>query len=63
MIFWSNKNFLKADDLLLFFLPKKSVFILGVAHADPFVVQIGVQKAIYRGFTNFFSELLDCNRS
>ena len=38
-------------------------FILGVAHADLFVVQIGPEKAILRGFTNFFSELLDCNRS
>ena len=51
------------DDLLLLFLQKKLFFILGMAHADPFVVQIGPQKAISRGFTKFFSELLDCNRS
>ena len=42
------------DDLLLLFLQKKLFFILGMAHADPFVVQIGPQKAIFRGFTNFF---------
>ena len=36
--------------------------MLGVAHADHFVVQIGAQKAIFRGFTKFFSELLDCNK-
>ena len=37
-----------------FDLPKKLFFILGVAHADPFAVQIGPQKAIFRGFANFF---------
>ena len=42
------------DDLLLLFLQKKLFLILGMAHADPFVVQIGPQKAIFRGFTNFF---------
>ena len=46
--------FLKADDLLLLLLTYKICFsILGVAYADPFVVQIGSQKAISRGFTNF----------
>ena len=35
-----------------------------MAHADLLlVVQIGPKKAISRGFTKFFSELLDCNRS
>ena len=29
-------------------------FILGVAHTDPFVLQIGSQKEFFRGFTNFF---------
>ena len=33
---------------------KDLFFILGVAHDDPFVVQIGSQKASFRGFTNFF---------
>ena len=37
-------------------------FILGIAHADLLVVQIGPKKAIFRGFTRFFSELLDCNK-
>ena len=32
-------------------------FILGVAHVDSFVVQIGSEKAVFRGFTNFFSEV------
>ena len=32
-------------------------FILGVAHVDPFVVQIGSEKAVFRDFTNFFSEV------
>ena len=60
-------KFLKADDLLLLFLKKrkkKLFFILGMAHADPFVVQIGPPQKCnsYRVF--FFSpELLDCNRS
>ena len=42
--------------MICFFLvlPKKLFFILGVAHADPFAVQIGPQKAIFRGFANFF---------
>ena len=45
-----------------YFCQKKLFFILGVAHADPFVVQIGPQKAIFSGFTKLFSELLDSNR-
>ena len=52
MIFWENKRFLKPDDLLLLFLPKKLFFILGVTHDNPFFVQIGPEKAIFRGFTN-----------
>ena len=50
-------KFLKADDLLLLFLKKrkkKLFFILGMAHADPFVVQIGPPKnAIPTGFFFF----------
>ena len=42
---------------------KKKLFsILGVAPNDPFFVQIGPKKQL-RDFTNFFSELLDCNTS
>ena len=33
---------------------KQLFFILGVAHADLLVVQIGPKKSIFRGFTNFF---------
>ena len=36
-------------------------FILGVAHNDPFFVKSGPQKHFLKGFTNFFSELLDFN--
>ena len=46
-----------------YFCQKKLFWILGVAHADLFVVQIGPEKAIYSGFTNFFSDLLDRNKS
>ena len=57
--------FLRADDLLLLFLAKKKLFFifLGVAHNDPFFVQIGPKKQFVRGFTNFFSEIMDCNAS
>ena len=42
---------------------KKKLFsILGVAPNDPFFVQIEPKKQL-RDFTNFFSELLDCNTS
>ena len=37
-----------------YFCQKKLFFILGVAHTEPFVVQIGPQEEILRGFTNFF---------
>ena len=40
-------KFLKANGLLLLFLSKNFFFILGMAHADPFVVQIGPGKAIF----------------
>ena len=53
MIFWYNKKFLKADDLLLLFLQKK-LFFIWFSHADLFVVQIEPEIAIFRGFTNFF---------
>ena len=46
-----------------YFCWKKLFCILGVAHADLFVVQIEPEKAIFRGSTNFFSELLDGNKS
>ena len=45
------------------FLPKTFFPILNVAHNDPFSVQIGPKKQFLRGFTNFFSELLDYNAS
>ena len=32
--------------------------VLGVAHIDPFFHKLGPKMAIFRGFTNFFSELL-----
>ena len=41
-----NRKFLKVDDLLLLFLPKKLFFILGMD---------------FRSSTKFFSELLDWN--
>ena len=63
MIFWENKKFLKADDLLLLFLPKKMFLLLGVANNDPLFVQIGPKKQFLKGFTNFFSELMDCSTS
>ena len=33
---------------------QKLFFILGLAHTDLSVVQIGSEKAIFRGFTKFF---------
>ena len=36
------------------YLCQKMFFILGLAYADPFVVQVGPQRAIFRGLTNFF---------
>ena len=38
------KKFLKADDLLLSFMLKKTFSIVGGAHNDSFSVQIGPQK-------------------
>ena len=29
-----------------------------MAHADPVILQIGPQKAIFKGFTNFFQNYL-----
>ena len=60
MIFWENKKFLKADDLLFCFfisVKKKKFFILGVAHADLFVVQMGPKKQFLEVFPNFFQNL------
>ena len=43
---------------------KKYVFHFGRGPCWPlFNAKLGPQKAIFRGFTKFFSELLDCNRS
>ena len=53
MIFWSN-FFLKADDLLLLILSKKFFSILGVAYNDPFSVQIGSKKTIFKRFYQLF---------
>ena len=53
MIFWSNKNFLNADDLLCYFYQKKFFPILGVAHNDPFSVQIGSKKTTFK-FKRFY---------
>ena len=54
--------FMTADGLLfLSFFHNKLFSILGVPHNDPFLVQIEPKKQFLRGFTNFFSELLDCN--
>ena len=44
-------------------IEKELVLILNVAHNDPFLVQIDPKIAIFSGFTNFFSELQDCNTS
>ena len=53
MIFWSN-IFLKADDLLLLILSKKNFSVLGVAYNDPFSVQIGSKKTIFKRFYQLF---------
>ena len=37
---------------------------MGVTHNDPFFLRIAIaKKQFFRGFTNFFSELVDCNTS
>ena len=56
MIFWSNKSFLKADDLLLLFLPKKFFSILGVAHnvMTSFQCKLGPKKTIVKRFYQLF---------
>ena len=52
MIFWSNKKFLKAFDLVLLFLKKKNcAFVLGMAHGDPSIVEVASKMVIFRGFT------------
>ena len=45
---------LKAHDLVLLFLKKILFFVLGVAHSDPFLGQVGPIMVIFRGFTYFF---------
>ena len=42
---------------------KNCYLILGVVQNDPLFVQIALTKQFWRSFTNFFSELLDCNTS
>ena len=54
MIFWWNKNFLQAYNLLLLFL-KQSVFFLGVASGGPIFVKVLV---IFFRNTGFQSKLL-----
>ena len=46
--------FLKADDLLLLFLPKKLFFVLGMTHNDPFFAQIGPKKTIFKWLYQLF---------
>ena len=41
MIYWQNKKFLKAYDLLFLFPQKKLSLNLGVAHAGPAFAQVG----------------------
>ena len=46
-----------------YFCQKKLFLILGVGLAELLTKQIGPEKTIFRGFTDFSSELPDCNRS
>ena len=58
--FWK----LMISDLLLLFLPKNFFTILNVALTmTSFLCKLGPKKQFLRGFTNVFSELLDCNTS
>ena len=56
VIFWSNKKFLKAYDLVLLFLEEKKVFCFG---HGPWIPHFCQKIVIFRGSGNFFSELLD----
>ena len=44
-IFDKIKSFLKTYDLLLSFLQKTFLFVLGVAHTDPFFAQVGPKNS------------------
>ena len=44
-----------------YFYQKKLSFVLDVAHAAPFLHKLDPKVAIFRGFINFFSKLLDIN--
>ena len=42
---------------------KELFFVLGVAHGDPILAQVGPKIVIFRDFSKKFSELLDSNYS
>ena len=44
---------------ICYFWKKIICFVLHVAHGDPIFAQVGPKIVIFRGFSNFFSELLD----
>ena len=56
------KNFfLKAYDLLLLFLKKKLFLFWAWLMGTPFLHKLGQKIVIFKGFNNFFSELVDSN--
>ena len=42
--------FLKAYDVVLLFLQKKLIFVLGVPHGDPILQKLGQKIAIFKRF-------------
>ena len=54
MIFWQNKKFLKADDLLLLFLPPKNVFHFGRDPCWPLCSANWARKSNSERFYQFF---------
>ena len=54
---------MKAYDLVLLFPQKKMFSALGVARGNPIFAQVQPKMVIFRGFSNFFLELLDSNQS
>ena len=50
--------FLKADDLLLLFLPKKNVLVWVWGFLLILLLQTGLQKTIFSGFIKFFHNYL-----
>ena len=55
MIYWWNKKFWKVYNLLLSFLQKIFLFVLGVAHTDPFFLhKLGPKMAILEVLATIF---------